>query len=180
MSYGYYGGLNALDAIADAAPAMVPIGVGMASTFGATQAVAFFVKNPSVQKWKWALGGVAGVLMGAGVWAMRGDRDGAVAMATSVATALAGYGTERLAKYRLEHPTAGLGRFVMSPAQPLYAGMGRYVLSPAQELYAGMGQTDPNVDHEILDFPGGTTMPAVSPEIVQFQAQQNLSPALMV
>jgi hypothetical protein len=163
-------GFSALDALADAMPAMIPVGLGAVTSFGVAEAINFLVPNEDVVKWKWliALGGVA--LVGALMWSFRGEMDGLVTLLSGGLFTAAGYGVEALQEYKATRAANGNGmgaypgRFQLFKQTPLYqglqgGGMGEFVMSPSQPLPAGYFDRD---------------------DIVQFQGQQPMSPAIMV
>ncbi len=131
-------GMGALDAIAGASQAVLPVGIGMGVTYGLAQAVDFLVKNTTVKKWKWAIGFAGAGLIGLGLWKWRSPVDGALTIGSGFLTAGMGFGTEKLNVYKAKKGLLGFGRYVMSPGQPLLDGLGRYVVAPTTPLLAGM------------------------------------------
>ena len=138
--YGAMDGFDALDAIAGAAQAVLPLAVGTGVCFGVAEAVTFLVKSATVQKWRWAIGFAGSLLLGLAMWKWRSAEDGALTIGSGLFTAAVGFGNEKLLAYKASKAMAGyrgLGEFVVSTPQPLLAGgFGRYVVEPAQPLYA--------------------------------------------
>jgi len=144
-------GFGALDALEGAISAAVPVVVGGGVAFGGAQVVDLMIKNPTAKKWKWAIGWAAGMAVGFGLWQFRSPEEGAVAMATSTATALMGFGYDKILAYKAEKGLAGmrgLGMYQLNPAKPLFqgAGLGEYKVADAQPLFAGI----PGVPDEIV------------------------------
>lgn len=154
------GGFNALDALADAGKALLPVGVGAATCFGTAEAIDFLVKNEEVKKYKWLIGFGTSLVVGLGMWKFRNDVEGGVTIGSGGLTALVGFGLEKLNEYKLTlaaAPAAGLGRYTLRPATAVPAGVfGAYKMNKAQPLFAG------------------------NPQVVDFRRAAGRSPALMV
>jgi hypothetical protein len=167
MDFGMdgFGGFDALDAIAGAAQAILPVAVGTGVCFGVTEAVTFLVSNATVLKWRWAIGFAGSLLLGLAMWKFRSAEDGALTIGSGLLTAAVGYGNEKLLIYKATKAGAtpvgfygrrGLGEYVVSKPEPLLAGgFGRYMVEPAQPLYAGQMEAD-----EIVSL-GGYINPGV-------------------
>ena len=148
FAMGNFGGFDALDALAGAAQTLLPLGAGVAVTFGTTEAVNLLVTNSKVKKWKWAFGLAAGLLLGGAMWAWKSPEDGASTIGAAILTAAVGYGHERILAYQIKKAggvvPAELGRYLVEKPQPLFAG--RYVTSPAEPMLAGLGPSKEIVD----------------------------------
>jgi hypothetical protein len=177
MDYGSLGldgfGFDALDAIAGAAGVVLPVGLGTATSFGIAEGVQFLVTNDKVRKWKWAIGFLGSLLLGAAMWKFRGPTDGALTIGSGLFASAVGWGHEELIKYRIKKAGGALpagfgryqveqgqplfqGRYVVEDAQPLFAG--RYVVADAEPLLAGLGQMDRS---EIVSLANGMVNPGV-------------------
>lgn len=162
MDFGELGldgfGFDALDAIAGAAGAVLPVAVGAGTSFGVAEAVQFLVTNDKVRKWKWALGFLGSLLLGGAMWKFRSPTEGALVIGSGLFASGVGWGHEELIKYRIKKAggtlPAGFGRYEVAPGQPLFQG--RYVVAPAEPLLAGMGQMDRG---EIVSLANGMVNP---------------------
>lgn len=177
MDFGELGldgfGFDALDAIAGAAGAVLPVAVGAGTSFGVAEAVQFLVTNDKVRKWKWALGFLGSLLLGGAMWKFRSPTEGALVIGSGLFASGVGWGHEELIKYRIKKAggtlPAGFGRYVVERGQPLFQGRymienaqplfaGRYVVADAEPLLAGMGQMDRG---EIVSLANGMVNPGV-------------------
>lgn len=142
--FGSMDGFDALDAIAGAAQSVLPLAVGTGVSFGVSEAIMFLVDNTTVRKWRWAIGFVGSLLLGLAMWKWRSPEDGALTIGSGLFTSAVCWGNEQLLVYKAKKAAgvAGLGRYVVQPAEPLLAGLGRYVVEPAEPLLAGLGQMD--------------------------------------
>jgi len=157
------GGFDALDALAGAAQAVLPIAVGTGVCFGLTEAVTFLVSNATVLKWRWALGFAGSLLLGLAMWKWRSAEDGALTIGSGLLTAAVGFGNEKLLVYKAKKAGVtpagfygnGLGEFVVGTPEPLLAGgFGRYVVEPAVPLDAGMMDADETISLGAYVNPG--------------------------
>lgn len=133
-------GLDGFDALAGAAQTVLPVVIGGGVAFGVAEAIDFLVKNPTVKKWRWGLGALGSTLIGLGVWKWRSPEEGALVIGSGVVATGVGFGLEKLNAYKATKGIAGLGRYLVQPAQPLLAG--RYVVEPGQPLLAGMDASE--------------------------------------
>ena len=154
-------GFDALDAVAGAAGAVLPVAVGTATSFGVAEAVSSFVANDKVRKWKWAIGFLGSLLLGAAMWKFRGPAEGALVIGSGLLTSGACWGHEELIKYRIKKAggalPAGFGRIVVEPGQQLFAG--RYVVAPAEPLLAGLGSQ--SQQDEIVSLSAAAANPGI-------------------